>query len=108
MNKKNYLLLFTALLSVTGCSKDTITLLCKAEKASYKSGDSYVLDSLFEGYEQKFLFHKTVLRFMEAFLVSHLKRLVSLQSLITHEQTMKNGLICIKMDTNLEASLLID
>ena len=53
MNKKNYLLLFTALLSVTGCSKDTITLLCKAEKASSKSGDSYVLDSLFEGYEQK-------------------------------------------------------
>jgi len=53
INIKYYLLLFTALLSVTGCSKDTITLLCKAEKASTKFGDSYVLNSQFKGYEQK-------------------------------------------------------
>jgi hypothetical protein len=53
MNIKYYLLLFTALLSVTGCSKDTITLLCNAEKVSIKIGDSYKLDKQFEGYEQK-------------------------------------------------------
>lgn len=46
-------MLFTALLSVSGCSKDTITLLCNAEKVSNKIGDSYKLDSQFEGYEQK-------------------------------------------------------
>ena len=46
-------MLFTAFLSVSGCSKDTITLLCNAEKVSNKIGDSYKLDSQFEGYEQK-------------------------------------------------------
>ena len=53
MNIKYYLILFTTLLSITGCSKDTITLLCKAEKASIKIEDFYNQESLFEGYEQK-------------------------------------------------------
>lgn len=53
MNKKMYLLIFTAVISIAACSKDSITLLCKAEKVTHFTGDLYTPGSYFEGYEQK-------------------------------------------------------
>ena len=53
MNKKMYLLIFTAVISLTACSKESITLLCKAEKATHFTGDFYSPGSSFEEHEVK-------------------------------------------------------